>query len=66
MIAPDDSRRTVRLEDRYVVQPTIATWGYDPPADGASVPDGFTYRSDSNEQWLSVEQLRTMLGIAAA
>jgi UDP-N-acetylglucosamine 4,6-dehydratase len=63
MIAPDESRRTIRLDDRYVVQPTIATWGYDPPAGGAPVPDGFTYRSDTNEEWLSVLQLRQMLGL---
>lgn len=63
MIAPDDSRRTIRFADRYVVQPTIATWGYQPPAGGEEVPDGFTYRSDSNDQWLTVPQLRSMLGI---
>ncbi|HYN97895.1 MAG TPA: UDP-N-acetylglucosamine 4,6-dehydratase (inverting) [Pilimelia sp.] len=63
MIAPDDSRRTVKFPDRYVVQPTIATWGYQPPAGGESVADGFTYRSDSNDEWLTVPQLRTMLGI---
>ncbi|MEO3776430.1 UDP-N-acetylglucosamine 4,6-dehydratase (inverting) [Micromonospora sp. B11E3] len=65
MIAPDDSRRTVRLADRFVVQPTIAGWGYQPPADCEPVPDGFAYQSDSNDEWLSVEQLRDMLGIAA-
>jgi UDP-N-acetylglucosamine 4,6-dehydratase len=64
MIAPDDSRRTIRFADRYVVQPTIATWGYQPPAGGEDVPDGFTYRSDSNDQWLTVPQLRSMLGIS--
>jgi len=62
MIAPDDSRRTLRLADRYVVQPTIATWGYTPPADGGEVPDGFAYRSDTNDLWLSVEDLRRLVG----
>ena len=61
MIAADDSPRTLRLADRYVVQPTIATWGYQPPADGQPVPAGFTYRSDSNEQWLSVADMRALL-----
>lgn len=63
MIAPDDSRRTIRFADRYVVQPTIATWGYTSPPGGEEVPDGFTYRSDGNDQWLTVAQLREMLGI---
>src|SRR3954471_5928074 len=60
MIAPDDSRRTVQLGDRYVVMPYIAGWGYKPPADGVPVEDGFAYRSDSNDLWLSVEELRDL------
>ena len=27
------------------------------------VPDGFAYQSDTNDEWLTVEQLRDMLGI---
>lgn len=65
MIAPDDSRRTLRAKDRYIVQPTIAGWGYQPPVDCEPVSDGFAYQSDTNDEWLSVDQLRTMLGIAA-
>jgi UDP-N-acetylglucosamine 4,6-dehydratase len=65
MIAPDDSRRTIKFPDRYVVQPTIATWGYKSPPGGEEVADGFTYRSDSNDEWLSVPMLRSMLGITA-
>ena len=61
MIARDDSRRTLRLDDRYVVTPVIAEWGYQPPVGGQPVPDGFAYRSDSNDQWLSVEQMRSMI-----
>jgi UDP-N-acetylglucosamine 4,6-dehydratase len=63
MIAPDDSRRTIRFADRYVVQPTIATWGYKLLKEGEEVPDGFTYRSDSNDKWLSTEEMRALLGL---
>ncbi|GAA3227361.1 UDP-N-acetylglucosamine 4,6-dehydratase (inverting) [Actinocorallia longicatena] len=61
MIAPDDSHRTVRLSDRYVVMPTIATWGYTPPQAGESVSEGFSYRSDTNDMWLVRDDLRAML-----
>lgn len=61
MIAPDDARRTLLLEDRYVVCPHIAGWGYEPPEHGQPVPDGFAYRSDSNDLWLSQEQLRELV-----
>ncbi len=61
MIALDDARRTLRLKDRFVVQPVIAEWGYVPPAEGEPAPDGFAYQSDTNEQWLSVEEMRDMI-----
>lgn len=61
MIAVDDARRTLRLTDRYVVQPHIAGWGYEPPDDGTPVPEGFAYRSDSNDLWLDTDQLRELI-----
>ena len=53
MISPEDGRRTLRIGDRYVVQPDLAAWGYTPPEHGVPVPEGFHYRSDTNDQWLS-------------
>ncbi len=61
MIAGDDSRRTLRFPDRYVVQPVVASWGYTTPPGGEPVEDGFNYRSDNNDLWLSVEQMRELL-----
>lgn len=61
MIAMDDSRRTVALGDRYVVMPHIAGWGYSTPAGSVPVPDGFSFQSDSNEMWLSVEDIREIV-----
>ena len=61
MISLEDARRTVRRSDRYVVQPTLALWGGFVEASGEPVPDGFSYTSDSNDQWLSVDDLRRIL-----
>lgn len=60
MIAADDSRRTVRLGDRYVVMPYVGGWGYTPPSEGEPVAEGFAYRSDSNDLWLTSDQLQAM------
>ena len=61
MISMEDGRRTVRREDSYIIQPTLAIWGgFTEPA-GERVPEGFSYSSDSNDQWLSVDDLRQML-----
>jgi UDP-N-acetylglucosamine 4,6-dehydratase len=60
MISEDDSRRTIRLGDRFVVLPTIARWGFTPPV-GEPYPDGEAYRSNTNDLWLSTEDLRALL-----
>lgn len=61
MIAADDSRRTISAGDRYIVMPHLAGWGYQPPADGEPVQDGWSYQSDGNEVFLSVDELRSMI-----
>jgi len=62
MVSSDDSYRTVRLDDRYVVMPTIAEWGFT-PVEGDPVPQGFSYRSDTNDRWLSPSELRMILDL---
>jgi UDP-N-acetylglucosamine 4,6-dehydratase len=61
MIAADDSRRTLRFPDRYVVQPVVASWGYQTPQGGENVEDGFNYRSDNNDLWLSIDDMRKLI-----
>lgn len=60
MISVEDARRTLEREDRYVVMPTLAEWGWHQPA-GQEVPEGFSYTSDNNDAWLSVEDLQLLL-----
>ena len=59
MIAADDSRRTIRMADRYVVAPVLAEWGF-PNVSGEALPDGFAYRSDTNDLWLTIDELRQL------
>jgi UDP-N-acetylglucosamine 4,6-dehydratase len=60
MIAADDSRRTLLIGDRYLITPYLAGWGYEPPA-GEQMPDGFAYRSDTNDLLLDVDELRELI-----
>lgn len=60
MISLQDAPRTLERTDRYVVMPTLAEWGYSNTS-GTPVPDGFAYTSDTNDQWLTVQQLRDLL-----
>ena len=61
MISAEDSRRTLRRPDRYVVLPTFAVWGGFVQPTGEQVEEGFAYTSDTNDLWLDVPQLRRML-----
>jgi UDP-N-acetylglucosamine 4,6-dehydratase len=56
MISEDDSRRTIELENRYVVMPVVAEWGYLVPA-GTKMREGMAYRSDTNELWMSQQDI---------
>ena len=60
MVSGDDSRRTFRLQDRYVVAPVLAEWGYF-PAVGEALLEGFAYRSDTNDLWLTIDDLRDLV-----
>ena len=59
MISEEDARRTIRQADRYVVAPTLAEWTFRAP-EGEPVEEGFSYSSDTNDEWLSVKQLREL------
>jgi UDP-N-acetylglucosamine 4,6-dehydratase len=62
MISRDESRSTIELEDRFVVEPEGAPWfRYDWSKDGQPVPDGFKYTSDNNTEWLTADQIIAMV-----
>jgi UDP-N-acetylglucosamine 4,6-dehydratase len=57
MISADDSRRTLLVGDRYVVTPVVAEWGYSEPQ-GVRMPEGIAYQSNTNDLWMSEEEIR--------
>jgi len=60
MISADDSRRTIILENRYVVTPVVAEWGYEPPT-GSRMPEGQAYKSDTNDLWMSESDIKNFI-----
>lgn len=60
MISSDDSRRTIILDNRYVVTPVVAEWGYKQPK-GLKMHEGQAYRSDTNELWVSESDIENFL-----
>lgn len=60
MISADDSRRTIILENRYVVTPVVAEWGYNAP-NGELMDEGSAYRSDTNDMWMSQTDIKNFI-----
>jgi len=66
MITEDDSRLTLELDDRYVIEPAFRWWQRDSYlARGATpVSDGFRFSSDTNQDWLDEPRLLSLLAEA--
>jgi UDP-N-acetylglucosamine 4,6-dehydratase len=62
LISEDEARTVVELKDMYVVQPAEALWfGHAWAQKGANIADEFRYASNTNTDWLSVEQIKEIV-----
>lgn len=60
MISTDDARRTLDMGDHFVIQPEAGWWKPE-GMNGGLLPDGFSYNSETNSEWLSGDELKTMI-----
>jgi UDP-N-acetylglucosamine 4,6-dehydratase/5-epimerase len=63
MIGPEDAPHTYEYKDHYKILPAIHNWSQDPERinGGKLVAQGFTYCSDNNSEWMSVQTLRAWI-----
>lgn len=63
MISPEEGRRALTLAGGkyFVIQPDLAGWGYRAPEDAVAVPPDFAYRSNTNDQWYTHEEIAAIL-----
>jgi UDP-N-acetylglucosamine 4,6-dehydratase/5-epimerase len=65
LITPDEARHTIDAGDVYVVLPEHPWWdAKGSNLEGRTVPDGFLYASDTNDVWLTIEELGGLLTAA--
>jgi FlaA1/EpsC-like NDP-sugar epimerase len=67
MVTVEDSPNTYEYDRHFIVYPQIV-WSERKkvrPA-GVKVPEGFSYSSDRNKQWLTVEEIQELLRTADA
>ncbi len=62
MVTTEDSATTYEYDKHFIVYPQM-TWNnrQQPDLSGKKVTDGFSYSSDNNTEWLSVEDIRERL-----
>ncbi len=64
MISIDDARTVFDLGDRYVIEPAFADYGRHPrPEPVTPVAEGFSYASNTNDEWLSHQGLLDLLKV---
>ena len=56
----ESGRHAVDMGGHYVIQPDMDWWQADRLA-GTPVPEGFSYSSHTNPQWLSASELREIV-----
>jgi UDP-N-acetylglucosamine 4,6-dehydratase len=62
LISEDEARTVIELKDMFIVQPAEAFWfGHEWKEVGKSMPDDFRYASDTNPQWLSLEEIHKII-----
>jgi len=59
MIGEEDSYYTFEYPEHYKILPVINDWSTSPERiqKGVKVPEGFTYRSDNNSEWMTSDEL---------
>ncbi|WP_263820696.1 UDP-N-acetylglucosamine 4,6-dehydratase (inverting) [Salinibacter sp.] len=66
MVPKNVARRTLEFDDYYAVLPAFRGWdseGYQKEKGGRWCEDQFKYGSDTNEHWLTAEEIRDMIGL---
>ncbi len=63
MITEEDSRFTYEYDKYYIIYPHFDWWDFDRhfTKGGKKVKEGFRYASNTNERWLSVDEIREAL-----
>ena len=58
----DEGRHTYKYKNMYVIMPDAYTWWHRHNyKEAVKMPDGFVYKSDKNDSWLTVDELKRIV-----
>lgn len=58
LISENEAHHTVELESMYIIKPLHPWWKCENWDNAKTLPQEFRYSSDTNDEWLTIEQLR--------
>lgn len=58
LLSADEARNAVERDGMYIIRPPETLWNRNQHYEGAPLPEGFSYTSDNNAEWLDVEGIR--------
>jgi UDP-N-acetylglucosamine 4,6-dehydratase len=58
LLSADEARNAVERESMYVIKPPETLWNRSQHYEGSALPEGFSYTSDNNTEWLDVEGIK--------
>lgn len=62
LVAADEAGQALEFEDMFVIQPAHPWWNTDTGLAGNSLEYGYSYASNTNTHWLTLDEIRAMAG----
>lgn len=63
LVSDDEARHALEFDDMFVIRPLFPWFQTQQWDGGRALPEGFRYASDTNEAWVSAEEIRRMAGL---
>ena len=60
LITESEATHTKEFDDHFIIEPEFSFWTTD-DIGGKPLPEGFSYSSDNNQEWLTVDMIRNMI-----
>ena len=61
LITEDERRHAKEFPDFFIIEPEHAFWGRTNYRNGKILPEGFRYSSETNDKWLSHDELKSIV-----
>ena len=61
LLMEEEGKNTVIYEGMYVIMPNYSWWQHQNYMNGDPLPDGFSYASNLNDEWLSIDDLSKLI-----